>query len=93
MIKSFKSYISLNAFKLPDMQHLQINSEFIKSRLIVLILFTVMILSFRTDKPGETVQTQIRLLEEQSDHGLHCLPFRLHRLVSLHYNRATKFKF
>ena len=89
MIKSFKSYISLNAFKLPDMQNLQINSEFIKSRLIVLILFTVMILSFRTDKPGETVQTQIILLEEQSDHGLHCLPFRLRRLVSLHYNRAT----
>ena len=45
---------------------------------------TVMILSFRTDRPGQTVQTQIRLLlEEQSDQGLHCLPFRLHRLDSL----------
>ena len=34
----------------------------------------VMILSFRTDMPGQTVQTQIRLLlEEQSDQGLHCL--------------------
>ena len=34
--------------------------------------------------PGQTVQTQIRLLlEEQSDQGLHCLPFRLHRLDSL----------
>ena len=33
-----------------------------------------MILSFRTDKPRQTVQTQIRLLlEEQSDQGLHCL--------------------
>ena len=42
---------------------------------------TVMILSFRTDRPGQTVQTQIRLLlEEQSDQGLHCLPFGLHRL-------------
>ena len=42
---------------------------------------TVMILSFRTDMPGQTVQTQIRLLlEEQSDQGLHCLPFRLHCL-------------
>ena len=42
---------------------------------------TVMILSFRTDMPGQTVQTQIRLLlEEQSDQGLHCLPFRPHRL-------------
>ena len=44
---------------------------------------TVMILSFRTDRPGQTVQTQIRLLlEEQSDQGLRCLPFRLHRLDS-----------
>ena len=44
-------------------------------------LITVMILSFRTDMPGQTVQTQIRLLlEEQSDQDLHCLPFRLHRL-------------
>ena len=52
--------------------------------------FTVMILSFRKDMPGQTVQTQIRLLlEEQSDQGLHCLPFRLHRLESLLYGRAT----
>ena len=41
--------------------------------------------------PGQTVQTHI--LEEQSDQGLHCLPFRLHRLTSLLYGRATKFKF
>ena len=51
---------------------------------------TVMILSFQTDMPGQTVQTQIRLfLEEQSDQGLHCLPFRLHCLDSLLYGRAT----
>ena len=50
----------------------------------------VIILNFRTDMPGQTVQTQIRLLlEEQSDQGLHCLPFRLHRLDSLLYGRAT----
>ena len=55
---------------------------------------TVIILSFRTDMSGQTVQTQIRLLfEEQSDQGLHCLPFRLHRLDSLLYSRATLFKF
>ena len=42
-----------------------------------------MIPSFRTDRPGQTVQTQIRL---QSDHGLHCLPFCLHHLD---YGRAT----
>ena len=40
---------------------------------------TVMILNFRTDRSGQTVQTQIRLLlEEQSDQGLHCLLFRSH---------------
>ena len=51
---------------------------------------TIMILSFRTDRSGQTVQTQTRLLlEEQSDQGLHCLPFRLHRLDSLLYGRAT----
>ena len=51
---------------------------------------TVMILSFRTDMPGQTVQTLIRLLlGEQSDQGLHCLPFCLHRLDSLSYGRAT----
>ena len=51
---------------------------------------TVMILSFRTDMPGQTVQTQIRLLlKEQSEQGLHCLPFRLHCLDSLLYGKAT----
>ena len=35
---------------------------------------TVMILNFRTDRSGQTVQTQIRLLlVEQSDQGLHYL--------------------
>ena len=43
--------------------------------------FTVMTLSFRTDRSGQTVQTQIRLLlEEQSDQGLHCLLFHWHLL-------------
>ena len=55
---------------------------------------TVMILSFWTDMPGQTLQTQVRLLlEEQSDQGLHCLPFHLHRLDSLLNGRATLFKF
>ena len=37
-----------------------------------------MITIFRTDRFGQTVQTQIRLLlEEQSDQGLHCLLFHL----------------
>ena len=42
---------------------------------------TVMILSLRTSRSEQTVQTQIRLLlEEQSDQGLHCLLFHLHLL-------------
>ena len=44
---------------------------------------TVMTPSYRTDRSGQTVQTQIRLrllLEEQSDQGLHCLLFHLHHL-------------
>ena len=52
--------------------------------IIETVWYTVMILNFRTDMPGQPVQTQIRLLlEEQSDQGLHCLLFRLHRLDSL----------
>ena len=55
---------------------------------------TVMILSFRTDRPRQTVQTQIRLLlEEQSDQGLHCLQFRLHLLGALLFSKAILFKF
>ena len=55
---------------------------------------TVMILSFRTDRSGQTVQTQIRLLlEEQSDQGLHCLQFRLHFLGALPFGKAILFNF
>ena len=71
-----------------------VNIENLQKMFIKVISFlcenTVMILSFRTDMPGQTVQTQIRLLlEEQSDQGLHCLPYRLHRFDSLLYGRAT----
>ena len=51
------------------------------SMMIILnsVWITVMIQSFRTDRSGRTVQTQIRLLlEEQSDEGLHCLLFHKH---------------
>ena len=49
----------------------------------------VMILSFRTGRTGQTVQTQIRLLlQEQSDQGLHCLQFHLHLLEALLYGKA-----
>ena len=53
-----------------------------------------MVISFRTDKSGQTVQTQIRLLlEEQSDQGLHCLLFHLHHLEVKHQGRTAKFEF
>ena len=58
--------------------------------LMVLYHNTVIFLSFGTDRSRQTVQTQFKLLlEEQSDQGLHCLLFRLHRLDSLLYSRAT----
>ena len=50
---------------------------------------TVMILSFRTDRSGQTVQTQIR----QSDQGLYFLQFRLHLLDALLYSKASLFNF
>ena len=44
-----------------------------------LVSSTLLIQSFRTNRSGQTVQTQIRLLlKEQSDLGLHCLLFHLH---------------
>ena len=53
-----------------------------------------MILSLRTDRSGQTVQTQIRLLlEEQSDQGLHCLQFQLHLLGALLFGKVILFKF
>ena len=53
----------------------------------------VMIVSFRTDLSGQTVQTQIRLLlEEQSDQGLHCLQFQLHLSGALHFGKVILFK-
>ena len=41
----------------------------------------VKILNMRTDSSEHSVQALIRLLlKEQSDQGLHCLPFHLHHL-------------
>ena len=55
-----------------------------------LYLYTVMVLSFWTDRPLQTVQTQIRLLlEEQSDHGLHYLSFCLYRLEKFLYGKTS----
>ena len=56
-----------------------LKTSFLTTRLKLLLVSTVMTLSFRTDWSGQTVQTQIRLLpEEQSDQGLHCLIYHLH---------------
>ena len=58
------------------------------------VVGTVMILSFRTDMSGQTVQTQIRLrLEEESDQGLHCLLFHLHLLDTFLCSKANLLEF
>ena len=55
---------------------------------------TVMTLSFWTDKSGQTVQTQIRLLlEEQSDQGFHCLLFHLLLFEEIHKGLAFFLEF
>ena len=46
-----------------------------------------MILSFRTDKSGQTV------LKEQSDQALHCLPFLGHHLDTVLHSKTTWYKF
>ena len=56
--------------------------------------FTVMILSFRTDRSGQSMQTTIRLLlEERSDQGLHCLLFHLHLFDEICEGLAFLFEF
>ena len=58
------------------------------------VVGTVMIISFRTDVSGQTVQTQIRLLlEEQSDQSLHCLLFHLHFLEAFLCSKANMLEF
>ena len=53
-----------------------------------------MTLSFRTDRSGQTVKTQIRLLlEEQSDQGLHCLLFHLHLFNKVFKGLASFYEF
>ena len=55
---------------------------------------TIMTLRLRTDRSGQTVQTQIRLLlEEQSDQGLHCLLFHLHLLDKIPKGLASFLEF
>ena len=47
-----------------------------------------------SDRSGQTVQTQIRLLlEEQSDQGLHCLLFLLHLFDEIPSGLASLFDF
>ena len=53
-----------------------------------------MTLSFRTDRSGQTVQTQIRLLlEEQFDQGLQCLLFHLHDFDKIPSGLVSLFEF
>ena len=58
------------------------------------LTITVLTLSFRTDRSGQTVQTQIRLLlEEQSDQGLLCLLCHLHLFDKIPESLASLFEF
>ena len=60
----------------------------------LMVMYTVMILSLRTDMSGQTVETQIRLLlEEQSDQGLHCLLFHLNLLGEIPLGLASFLEF
>ena len=53
-----------------------------------------MIVNFRTDESGQTVQAQIRLLlEEQSDQSIHCLLFHLHVFDKIPSGLASLFVF
>ena len=55
---------------------------------------TVKFLNFRTDRSGQTVQTQIRLLlKEQSDQGLCCLLFHLHVFDKIPSGLVSLFEF
>ena len=59
-----------------------------------MVAFTVMILNFQTDRSGQTVQTQIRLLlEEQSDLGLPCLLFHSNVFDKIPSGFASLFEF
>ena len=59
-----------------------------------LLYYTVNIQSLRTDRSGQTVKTQIRLLlEEQSDQGLHCLVFHLHFFDKISNGLVSLFEF
>ena len=91
MILSNATYQHVKPTKL---QWLFIQVEIILLELLESFIDTVMILRFRTDRSGETVQTQIRLiLEEHPDQGLHCLQCRLHPLGAVLYDKATLLKF
>ena len=59
-----------------------------------LLQCTVMILIFWTERSGQIVQTQIRLLlEEQSDQGLHCLLIHLHLFDKIPQGLVSLFEF
>ena len=46
-------------------------------------------MGIRKGSPLSVYRNDPKFSEEQSDQGLHCLPFRLHCLDSLLYGRAT----
>ena len=85
----------------PKNRHARLKNEFTEDekchnlmrwlicQLFLHVLHAKWILSFQTDWLWQTVLT----LKEQSNQGLHCLPFRPHLLDTLLYGKTTLFKF
>ena len=78
-------------FKRSDRKHYEILKIWTPGKIAVI---TIMILSFRTGKPGPSADPdQTAPRGRQSDQGLHCLQFQLHLLEALLYGKALFFKF
>ena len=66
----------------------------VESSASVSCFHTIKTLCVRTNRSGQTVKTQIRLLlKEQSDQGLHCLPFHLYLSDELPRGKTKLFHF
>ena len=81
--------------KKPSVFHSVLNPfMYIAFNIKEVVLITVIILNFWTEKSGQKAQTQIRLLlEEQSDQVLHCLLFQLHVFDKIPSGLASLFEF
>ena len=73
-------------------QYWPVQGIFLLPMLLFINCFTVKVRTIGTDRSGHTVQTQIRLLhKEQSDQGLHRLPFQQHYKKALLGSEKARF--